>query len=113
MEKLHSLQNNTHKKSIFESLQKQVAYVLLIVVVVAMGGNLALLTYLGPKGEELGEIRRRQEELKLENDLLRSQLEQENVYSQIEEKARNELKMNEASVTVIKVSENNLAQTNE
>lgn len=84
-----------------QSLQKQIAILLFSIVIIALLVNLGLLTYLGPKGEELSRIRNAQEEQKLQNDLMRAELENMKVSSLIENKAQNDLQMRKADVIFI------------
>lgn len=90
-----------NKDNFYEKIQKQFAVILGILIVVALVVNLALLTYLGPKGEELSSIRNQQEDQKLKNDLLRAELEDYKVSTLIGEKAEEDLAMQRKDVKII------------
>ncbi len=93
-----------NKDNFYERIQKQIAVVLGVLIVVALAVNLALLTYLGPKGEELSGIRNQQEEQKLKNDLLRAELEDYKVSTVINEKAEQDLDMQKKDVKIININ---------
>jgi hypothetical protein len=99
--KLVELNQPMEQTNIYTRIQKQISVVLAIVVIVALGANLGLLTILGTKGDELSSIRAAQEEQKLKNDLLRAKIEALKVNSQLEEKARQELDMADSDIIVI------------
>jgi hypothetical protein len=101
MKNLNDLKNEITRFGLFEEVQKRVALFLFFTVVVTLSINLFLLTYLGPKGQEISSVRSQQEELKLENDLLRSKIEDAKTTSNIEKKAEEELLLKETEVIVI------------
>jgi len=101
MQKLVEYNESLNKPSIFHKIQKQVAIILGIVLVIALGANLSLLTFLGTKGDELSKIRNAQEQQKLINDLYRSRIEALNVNTEIDKQARDELKMRKSDIIII------------
>lgn len=92
---------NFEKKTILESIQKNLTKFFVLLVAIALILNLGILTVLGSKGEEVTNIRKAQEKQKIANDLLRSELESLKVSSSIESKALNNLDMKAKKVNVI------------
>ena len=92
---------NFEKKTILETVQKNLTKFFVLLIAVALILNLGILTVLGSKGEEVTNIRNAQEKQKIANDLLRSELESLKVSSSIESKALNNLDMKVKKVNII------------
>ena len=90
-----------YKLDFIRRTQKQITVVLAIFVAAALILNLGLLTVLGTKGQEISNVRTKQEETKLSNDILRSQLEALKVNRKIEKIARDKLNMRNVEMQIL------------
>ena len=84
-----------------EGLQKRLAMILGILVLIFVAIQFVVLSVVGVRGDDLSDIRSLQEQQRIENEILRADLMQSQVSSRIKTEAESVYGMKEVKLTVI------------